>query len=215
MRDRDPAPTSFSRRAVVAGAGSGALAMSAPMLALGATAPTVKIEPGSVEGYWHGDVAAFKGIPYGGPVDGANRWKAAAKPVAWSGVKAANAYGPRAMQRDEDNLKIVNQEVLDLLTKGGPPSEEWAAMGENCLTLNVWSPALDKGANLPVMVWLHGGGFFAEVPPIWWNDGAAMAKFGGVVVVTVRHRLGAFGYFDLASAGANDVPDAGNVGHWT
>lgn len=69
----------------------------------------VRIEPGRLEGSWQGDVAAFKGIPYGGAVDGAGRWKPASKPAAWTGVRKAVAYGPRGIQDDSLNLRITSR----------------------------------------------------------------------------------------------------------
>ena len=174
--------------------------------------PLVRVESGDVQGYWVDGVAGFKGIPYGGPVDGAGRWKRPVRPQSWSGVFHADHYGPRAFQNDEDNFRIMSRELVPVLMKDAPPADQWATMGENCLTLNIWSPALGGGAKLPVMFWCHGGGFFAETPPLWWNEGAPLAKAGEVVVVTVRHRLGPFGFLDLAGLGAKDLPDAGNAG---
>ena len=107
---------------------------------------------------------------------------------------------------------LLTDELYELML-GGSPDEEGAAMGENCLTLNVWTPAPGPMAKLPVMVWFHGGGFFVEMPGLWWNDGGPLARAEEVVVVTVRHRIGALGYLDLASLGADDLPDAGNVGN--
>lgn len=207
---KSPSPT--RRELLAGGVAVGAFSMM-PQHAMAAVArPRVTIETGVVEGYRDGKVAAFKGIPYGGPVEGAGRWKRADKPKRMNGVFKADRYGPRAIQTDQDNLRIVNQEILDILLLGAPPREEWAPTGENCLTLNVWTPVIDRGAKLPVMVWMHGGGFVAEVPPLWWNDGAALAKSGEVVIVTVRHRIGALGYLDLAQFGAADLPDAANIG---
>ena len=70
--------------------------------------PRVKIGGGVIEGLWDNGVAAFKGVPYGGPVDGERRWKRAEKPATWSGVRVADRYGPRAMQNGADNLQSAD-----------------------------------------------------------------------------------------------------------
>lgn len=216
-RGRSDAPErgTVTRREACAGFAALTI-MGAPDYALaaraGRTPPLAATRAGKVAGYWDQGTAAFKGIPYAGPVDGVNRWKKPVPPEPWSGVRQATHLGPRAFQSDADNLNIITPDILSLLSTGAPPEAEWAPMGENCLTLNVWTPAMGSTARLPVMVWLHGGGFFGEVPPLWWNDGVALASSQEVVVVTVRHRLGPLGFLDLASLGATDLPDSGNAG---
>lgn len=191
----------------------GASLVAATAHAAGQRAPIARTRSGLVEGYWDLGVAAFKGIPYGGRVDGDRRWTPATRPEPWTGKLRANRFGPRAMQNDADNLAFLSPELAALLSQGSPPVEQWAPMSENCLTLNVWSAELGRSAKRPVMVWLHGGGYFSEVPPLWWNEGTNLAKSGDVVVVTVRHRLAAFGYLNLTDLGASDLPHAGNVGN--
>lgn len=102
---------------------------------------------------------------------------------------------------------------MDLALAGAPPADEWMPMSENCLSLNVWTPALGRGREAPVMFWRHRGGFFVQTPPIWWNDGANLARSGDVVVVTVSHRLGPMGYLNVASLGGPEYAHSGNVGN--
>src|SRR6185312_12166642 len=85
-------------------------------------------------------------------------------------------------------------------------------VNEDCLFLNVWTPALDDGGDRPVMVWLHGGAFISGSGASAWYDGANLARKGNVVVVTLNHRLGAFGFLHLAGVGGADYAASGNVG---
>jgi para-nitrobenzyl esterase len=85
-------------------------------------------------------------------------------------------------------------------------------MSEDCLYLNVWTPALDDGGDRPVMVWLHGGAFISGSGASPWYDGTNLARKGNVVVVTLNHRLGAFGFSYLAELGGSEYQSSGNVG---
>ena len=146
-----------------------------------------------------GGVNAFYGVPYGAPTGGANRFMPAQKPAPWSGVRETTAVGNRSPQ--------------DFV---GPISEVYAldrreTMGEDCLNLNVFTPALGRG-DRPVMVWLHGGGYSSGSGNWLLYDGARLARSQDVVVVPVTHRLNVFGYMYLADIGGEKYAESSNVG---
>jgi para-nitrobenzyl esterase len=159
---------------------------------------------GKIRGSIQNGISSFKGIPYAGPADGAGRFMPPSKPAPWTGVRDALAYGARAMQND-DSFALA-PEVIDLFI-----GAEVQPMSENCLFLNVWTPALD-GRKRPVMFWCHGGAFIAGSGSAAWYDGTNLARKGDVVVVTINHRLGAFGYLHLAGVGGASCPLSGVVG---
>lgn len=154
-----------------------AFAMSAQARA--ADAPyTAQVQSGALKGALDGDVAGFKGIPYAAPPVGPLRWRAPQAPAAWSGVRDADKYGAICTQKFDGKDNGV----------GALP------MSEDCLTLNVWSPVSGPSKNLPVMVWIHGGGFVNGSGTAALYDGSNLAR-QGVVVVTINYRLGRFGFF--------------------
>ena len=138
----------------------------------------VKTESGLVLGGAADDVVAFKGIPYAAPPVGDLRWRAPRPAPAWSGTLTADKYGAICMQKYDAKDNGV----------GAPP------MSEDCLTLNVWRPFARSARPLPVMVWVHGGGFVNGSGTAALYDGSALAR-RGVVVVTLNYRLGRFGFF--------------------
>ncbi len=140
----------------------------------------VKTDQGVVEGSTSADskIRIFKGIPFAAPPVGSLRWKAPQPAAGWTGVRPAQAFGPRCMQgRIYGDMVFRDQ---------GP--------GEDCLYLNVWTPAASANARLPVMVWIYGGGFAAGAASEPRQDGEQLAK-KGVVVVSLNYRLGLFGFF--------------------
>lgn len=143
-----------------------------------------------------GEVHVFKGIRYGAPPVGNLRFKPPIRPTPWSKPAAATAYGNRAMQGT-----------------GAPPgaSENEPAMSEDCLFLNVWTPGTDD-AKRPVMVWLHGGGFSSGSGGDAFCEGKNLARKGDVVVVTVNHRLNAFGFLQLGDAWGPQYASSGQAG---
>jgi para-nitrobenzyl esterase len=116
------------------------------------------------------------------------------KPAPWTDLRDALAYGPTAPQ-------VVGR------ARRGVPAE-----GEDCLVLNVWTPALGNGRRRPVMVWLHGGGFSYGTGSDAILDGTSLARTGDVVVVTINHRLNVFGYTYLGEAGGSDFALSGAAG---
>ncbi|HYG06240.1 MAG TPA: carboxylesterase family protein [Stenotrophomonas sp.] len=155
----------------------------------------VTIEGGRVQGRRSDGVLVFKGIPYAAPPVGALRWRAPQPVPSWQGVREARAYGPDCMQKP-------------FATDDAPLTTDPA---EDCLYANVWRPA-DASAPLPVLVWIHGGGFVngGASPPSY--AGKALAR-QGVLVFSFNYRLGRFGTFahpQLGRAGA----DAGQLGNY-
>ena len=170
-----------------------------------AGAATVATTAGKIRGTQAPGVYAFKGIPYGATSAAAARFQPPAKPKPWSGVREATQLGPRSPQ------------LLSLFHGFVPPEVEVMdrdeMMGEDCLVLNVWTPTLDRTRKLPVMVWLHGGGFTSGSGGFICYDGTQLAKKHDVVVVTVNHRLGPLGYLYLAGFGSERYAASGNVGN--
>jgi para-nitrobenzyl esterase len=169
------------RAGAIAVASVGLAAVTAFMLAAARRAkPTgavVEIDTGRIEGVVEDDVIAFKGIPYAAPPVGPLRWRPPEPHAGWRGLRRADRLGPIALQAYKPDDNGV-----------GP-----LPMSEDCLTLNVWTPAADGGP-LPVMVWIHGGGFVNGSATAALYDGAGLAR-QGVVVVGVNYRLGRFGFF--------------------
>jgi para-nitrobenzyl esterase len=140
----------------------------------------------------------------GGPVSGERRFSPAQKPASWSGVRDAFEYGPTAMQ--DENAIALSPELASLLDIGDTISRD-----ENCLVLNVWTPGVNGGKR-PVMFWCHGGAFIVGSGSSTWNDGSKLAEKGDVVVVSINHRLGAFGYLFLEELGGERFASSGNAG---
>jgi para-nitrobenzyl esterase len=167
--------------------------------------PTVDVTGGKVRGArseYDRAVYVFKGIPYGADTGGANRFHPPRPVTPWSGVRDATKIGNRCPGRDFAPSQVMPEEALDL--DSGPTSED-------CLFLNVWTPALDGGKR-PVMVWFHGGGFNSGSGGSVRYDGTRLAARQDVVLVTTNHRLNVFGYLNLAGLGNAEYADAANVG---
>ncbi len=148
---------------------------------------------GRVAGTKSGAVAVFKGIPYAR----AERW-APPQPVApWTGVRDASEFGPQAPQTPG-------------LLEAAFGLADWP-MSEDCLSLNVWTPAADASARRPVLVFLHGGAFTNGTGAVPWYHGDAFAR-DGCVLVTLNYRLGALGYLHLADLAGERYAGSGNLG---
>jgi para-nitrobenzyl esterase len=152
----------------------------------GDTPPVIEISSGRIRGSIDRGVRAFKGVPYGAPTGGANRFMPPLKPQSWTGVRDAIAYGPRAPQP----FRPMIPEIGDALTGSGP-------MDEDCLRLNIWTNETGSGRR-PVMVWFHGGGQRTGSGNSIFYDGASLARKHGVVAVSLTHRLNAFAHLWLA-----------------
>ncbi len=158
---------------LAAAAGSAAAAISDPVM----------LDSGAVSGKVENAVAVFKGIPFAAPPVGDLRWKAPQPAPTWQGVRPADDYGHVCLQpaggRGYTNIALLPD---------GPTASE------DCLYLNVWTPASSPAAKLPVMVYIYGGAFSQGAGSIPLYDGTNLAK-KGVIVVTMNYRLGAFGFF--------------------
>lgn len=158
--------------------------------------PTVTTRYGKLEGVERDGVLVFRGIPFARPPVGPRRWRAPEPPEAWTAVRDATKAGFAAPQVPGATDRLMP----------GPALET----DEDCLTLNVWSPA-SPAPPRPVMVWIHGGGFMNGAASMPIYNGRFLAAGGDVVVVTVNYRLGALGY--LAHPALRDQ-DSGAAGNW-
>jgi para-nitrobenzyl esterase len=159
--------------------------------------PYVEVETalGRVRGGHSRGALAFKGIPYAGSVTGAARFKEAPPAQPWTGVRDALKLGPPSMQGP-----------------GTTYGENEPAYSENCLVLNVWTPAVKDARKRPVMVYSHGGGYVTGSGGSKDIDGAHLAATYDVVVVTTNHRLGLLGYLYLGELGGEEYASSGNQG---
>jgi para-nitrobenzyl esterase len=168
--------------------------------AKGTPGGTVDTTAGKVRGLLIDKVQAFKGVPYAAPASGARRFMPPAKPEPWTGVRDAIALGHRSPQGRGSYVP----EWMPLTGTEEP--------GEDCLHLNVWTPGATRNSKRPVMVWLHGGGYTAGSPGAIPYDGANLARRHDVVVVSITHRVNAFGFLYLAELGGERWKDASNAG---
>ncbi len=183
----------FVRRASLAAAGALGVCGVDHLLAQADTIVAATAS-GAVRGSRLEGVSAFKGIPYGATTSGKNRFLPPVKPSPWTQTRDALAYGPTAPQ------------ALGRTRRSAP------AESEDCLVLNVFTPSLAGSARRPVMVWLHGGGFSYGTGSDAILDGANLARTGDVVVVTINHRLGVFGYTYLGDAIGGEFATSGAAG---
>ena len=148
-------------------------------------APEAQTRSGRVRGLWRGPSAAFLGIPFAAPPVAEHRFLAPAPVTPWPGLRDALSYGPTPQRRESATVTTI---------------PEPSVPGDGILCLNVFTPAPGRGGpGLPVLVWIHGGGYGAGSPASPWYDGAAFNR-DGVVVVTISYRLGfeGFGWIDGA-----------------
>jgi para-nitrobenzyl esterase len=169
------------------------------------TPEIVSTAAGRLAGSQVGRVRSFLGIPYADTTAGEGRFAPPRHRGPWTGVRDARTFGPACPQPPiRDNLVITPEVEAAMFALADEPQDE------DCLSLNVWTPATSRDARLPVMVSLHGGGFksgsgSARSAP--WFDGTRLAIGGEVVVVTINHRIGVLGHLLV-----DDLEGSGNVG---
>src|SRR5580704_6291467 len=159
---------------------------------------TLSIHHGKLEGDDQGGLSVFKGIPFAAPPVGTRRWLAPEKPASWTGVRDARRFGA-VNHQNKLMLSALSAFVID------------GQQSEDCLTLNVWTPALDSKRR-PVMVWIHGGAFTIGSGAQSLYDGSVLARRGDTVVVTVNYRLGPLGFLRLADVTNGKIPSSGSEG---
>jgi len=167
----------------------------------------VKVENGTVRGLPAADprITVFKGIPYAAPPVGENRWRAPQPAKDWEGVLEAYHFGPIAMQ------DIPGKDPNAFYSKEWHVDTE-IKMSEDCLNLNVWTPAKRTDEKLPVMVWIHGGGQIEGYSSEMEFDGERIAR-RGVILVSMNYRLNAFGFLAHPEITAEDPDYPTNFGH--
>ncbi len=180
-----------TRRHVVTTAAGAALAAATSLAGAGAqgASPVARTTYGPVRGYLDRGIRVFKGVRYGADTSD-RRFRPAVPPQPWREVRDALQYGPASPQHSAE------------------PNQS-----EDCLFLNVWTPALADGGRRPVMVYVHGGAHAngSGSDPLY--DGVALCRRGDVVVVTLNHRLNVFGYNGLGQILGGDFAKSGSVGN--
>jgi len=157
----------------------------------------VETRRGRVRGLAEEGLAVFRGIPYARPPVGPRRFGPPEPPEAWTGTHDATRFGPSAPQNGALIGPIMSLGI--------------GRTSEDCLYLNVWTPAADRRRR-PVLVWIHGGAFLLGSGSQMLYDGATLARRGDVVVVTINYRLGAFGFLRLRDRFGQRLPATGNEG---
>jgi para-nitrobenzyl esterase len=176
-----------------------------PVLQIGEDIALAETQYGKVRGYVLRGIHYFLGIPYGADTSGANRFMPPQKPKPWSEVRPALWWGNTAPQNMDNRYANPYGSFRD--------HWNYDDVSEDCLKLNVFTPALKDGKKRPVLFWIHGGGFSNGngIEHDGYN-GENFARLGDVVFCSINHRLGPFGYCNLAGVGGEKFAASGNVG---
>jgi para-nitrobenzyl esterase len=156
----------------------------------------VRTQAGLVQGTVEDGIAIYKGVPFGASTGGEQRWKAPQPPAPWTGVKVTTKFAPACMQ----NAIAMPAMGMDAVETS-----------EDCLYLNIWTPAKSAKDKLPVMVWIYGGGFSLGSTSWALYDGKHLAQ-KGVVLVSIAYRLGVFGFTAHPELTAEQGGHSGNYG---
>ena len=156
-----------------------ATVIAAMQMASAASAPQVRTESGVVSGRSDHGLSVYKGVPFASPPVGDLRWRPPSAVAPWAGIREADTFAPACVQ---DGVSM--------------PGETPPTVSEDCLYLNIWTPAKNAAEHLPVIVWIYGGGYRngSASMPLYWGDRLAHQ---GVIVVTIAYRLGPLGFLAL------------------
>ncbi len=161
-----------------------------------AASTTAKVEQGVLKGAREGSLTVYRGIPFAAPPVGDLRWRPPQPPAKWQGIRSADKFAAECVQS----------------SGGSPQDAKTPEMSEDCLYLNVWTPAKSAHDHIPVLVWVYGGGFNAGATSIPTYSGDVLAR-KGVVLVSIAYRVGPFGFLahpDLSAESPHHV--SGNYG---
>lgn len=159
--------------------------------------PEIETNYGRIRGLESSGIHTFRGIPYAAPVAGVRRFLPPSPPEPWTGVRDCTQYGEAVPQISLPMFSFIN------LAAG--------RLGEDCLSVSVWTPGLDD-ARRPVLVWIHGGGFLIGAGSTPMYNGRVLASQGDAVVVTINYRLGALGYAHLGAIFGEEFAQSTNLG---
>ena len=159
---------------------------------------------GKVQGFILRGIVQYRGIPYGADTSGKNRFMPPQPPESWDDVRPAVWWGNSAPQNMDNRYGNQWASFVD--------HWNYDDVSEDCLRLNIWTPATDAGRR-PVLVWLHGGGY-TNGNGIEQDgyDGESLSRKGDIVFVSINHRLGPIGFSDLSGVGGEKYQHSGNVG---
>jgi para-nitrobenzyl esterase len=154
---------------------------------MAAREPITETSYGRLRGTMENEVCVYRGIPFAAPPVGALRFRPPERPARWSGIRDAKRFGPGSYQADRPLAPVLGIVIPE--------------QSEDCLTLNVWTPAAENAARRPVLVWIHGGAWVIGAGSETIYDGTRLVRRGDVVVVTINYRLGPFGFLRAAELG--------------
>ena len=175
--------------------------------------PVITTFNGPVRGRNEDGIAVFRGIRYGAPPVGPDRFKLSRRPHPWTEPADAFSFGASAMQMPMGLADTADPSpIKDALAPILPSPFDKTSENEDCLFLNIWTPGTGDGKKRPVMIWLHGGGFAAGSASWPVYDGAALARNGDLVVVSLNHRLNVFGFLYLGDIAGPEFVQSGNLG---